>query len=109
MGEQRAILPSLNRRRLATLMAAVGIAAAGAAAILHGTEGNAQCPAFGARFDASDPGALVIRVCGMIPLPVGLPGSAITYDLQLRLLILAIPPMMRNSSVDGRFVDKRPS
>ena len=90
MGEQRAVLSPVNRRRLfAFISAAVIAAAAAAGAVLQGAGGSrsALCPSFSAQFDATDPGALVIRFCGMIPLPAALPEVALQYELQLRLRI----------------------
>lgn len=85
---QHAVLSPVNRRRLFAFISAAAIAAAAAAgAVLHGVGGSrsAVCPGFSAQFDATDPGALVIRVCGMIQLPIALPDVALQYELQVRL------------------------
>ena len=89
VGEQRAALPLVSRRLYAFIMAAAVAAAAAAGTVLQsaGGGGNGGCPAFAAQFDATAPAALVIRLCGLIPLPVALPGTALRYDLQLRLQI----------------------
>jgi hypothetical protein len=86
VSKPRLVTDSLNRRRrvVAALLAAGALAAAGAA--LGGmSQSNLSCPPLSAHFDAADGGSLVLRLCGVVPVPLAVYTVTVSYDLRLRV------------------------
>lgn len=87
MGERRTIHRSLNTGRLGALLAGLAFLATMATAALTGDGHRSMrdCPPITARFDSADGGAIAVRVCALMPLPLVGEGLLVRYDLQIRI------------------------
>ena len=103
MWKRSIVIDSLNRRRVAAMVAAIGlIAAAVGAATLAPNNANPGCLPISARFDSTDGGAFVLRVCGELPTPLGGLRFAVRYDLQLRIgLALPVAQLGTSPKIDS--------